>query len=580
MVAAGLATAACLFNLAGPLLVERLLRGAASPERAIDLWPAFAILLATLGAAGAASIGNAYLLGGVGIEIVRDLRSLLYRRLQQLPLSWYDRTPAGAVISRVMDDAAVVQSVTSGQTMSILVDLGTAGGAVLWLGAHSGRLLVVVLCFVPVYALIFRIFTGRIYAGAFAVRHGLDRVFGHLKQKIDGMLVVKATVAEASEVAAFSRQMGELHRPRLGVSWLGVTFSNLCIGVGGIGATVMFAVGAFEVTAGRLTAGEVVVASGLAGLMFGPIARLSDLATLYQQARASLERLCGILDGDPSADPGGNHTTGLLAPANGLIEFQNVSFAYQSDRPALQDVSLRIEPGMKVAIVGPTGSGKSTLVNLLLRFYEPTSGIILIDGAPLAEVSAPALRSQFSLVPQDPIIFRGTLAENIRYGSPLATQADIEAAARAARVHDFAVTLPHGYDTIVGEGGLALSQGQRQRVAIARVLCHDPAVVVLDEATSSLDRPNEAAVQEAMSNLFAGRTTITIAHRLATVRGADVIVVLDQGKIVQVGTHQALLADREGLYRLLHDAQLPDPRNNTTPHRPQPALQPLAPLAA
>jgi subfamily B ATP-binding cassette protein MsbA len=240
-----------------------------------------------------------------------------------------------------------------------------------------------------------------------------------------------------------------------------------------------------------------------------------------------------------------------LPRARGLVEFDQVGFGYEPGRPVLWDVRLRVEPGQRVALVGPTGCGKTTLLNLLLRFYDPVWGEIRVDGVPLAQLAVADLRRQIGVVPQEPVIFRGTLADNIRYGAPGADDRRVEGAARAALVHDFARRLPHGYATVVGEGGCKLSQGERQRVAIARALCKDPAPVVPDEATSSLDAAGEALIQAALANLLRGRPSFIIAHRLATVVDADVIVVLDGGEVAQVGTHRELLADRDGLYRQL-----------------------------
>jgi ATP-binding cassette, subfamily B, bacterial MsbA len=233
------------------------------------------------------------------------------------------------------------------------------------------------------------------------------------------------------------------------------------------------------------------------------------------------------------------------------VEFDRVTFAYQPGRPVLHDIRLRVEPGMRVALVGPTGCGKSTLLNLLMRFYDSTWGEIRLDDTPIRQFALADLRRQIGVVPQDTVIFRQTLADNIRYGVPDADDRQVEKAARSALVHDFALSLPQGYATIVGEGGHRLSQGERQRVAIARALCKDPALVVLDEATSALDTASEAVIQHALGNLLRGRTSFLIAHRLATVFDADLIVVLSGGRITQVGTHADLLADREGLYRAL-----------------------------
>jgi len=312
--------------------------------------------------------------------------------------------------------------------------------------------------------------------------------------------------------------------------------------------------------------GDLIAAAALAGLLFTPITRLSELAAQYQQASASFGRLGEILDYPLTGSPRAGETSAIKISQtlDGCIEFDHVGFHYVSDRPVLDDISLRIEPGTKVAIVGPTGSGKTTLMNLLLRFYEPTCGQIRLDGEPLGDYSVACLRQHIGVVPQEAAIFRGTLAENIRYGTPQATAGEIEAAAKAALVHDLALALPRQYDTLVGEGGHPLSQGERQRIALARLFCKNPSVVVLDEATSSLDRVSESLVQEALNRLLAGRTTFVIAHRLATVLGADQILVMDQGRIVQAGTHAELVADDRGLYRRLYDCQF-------APHAGQPS---------
>jgi subfamily B ATP-binding cassette protein MsbA len=562
VLAGAFAATACLLSLASPLLIERLIRHADNGESLRMFAAPIAMLLAAVLLYASATCINSLLLGRVGLEVVRDLRSLLYSRLQKLPIAWFDRTPTGAVISRVMDDVAVVQGLVSGQTMAILIDVGTAAGVMVWIGLHSWRLLAVVLVLLPTYGFFFRLFTSRIHAGTLDVRRGLDQVFSHLKQKIDGVQVVRATAGESTEVAAFTRQLAELHQPRLHVSRLGVAFSNLCVGLGGFGATLVFAVGAWEASQGRLTAGEVIAASALAGLLFAPIVRLSELATLFEHASASLSRLSEILDA-PAVPAAGNtdqpstHTSKLME-CSGLIEFDAVDFDYQAGQPVLRDVSLRIEPGTRVAVVGPTGSGKSTLMNLLLRFYGPTRGEIRLGSRPLSGIPTAELRNQLGLVPQDAIVFRDSLATNIGYGSPNATNAEILAAAQAAAVEEFAAALPRQYQTLVGEGGYPLSQGQRQRIAIARVFCKNPAVVILDEATSSLDRASERLVEQALDRLLAGRTTFIIAHRLATVVNADLIVVLNQGRIVQTGTHAELLADKGGLYRRLYDSQFGD----------------------
>jgi ABC-type multidrug transport system fused ATPase/permease subunit len=548
-VAFGLAGLACLLNLPTPLLIQALVDRVVAGKTAAGL-PLYALgLLLIFAAQAATGLANTFVIGRVGLGVVRDLRHRLYARLQRVGLSYYDKTPAGAIISRMMDDVAAVQSLVTVQTVQILTDLGTAvvvTGLFLW---QSPWLFLVVLAFLPAHVFGFRWFARRIRVGTDAVRSRLDAVFGQLKTKFDGVLVVKAHAREEAEMTAFAAQIDAAHGPRLQVERMSAALANVSLAASGIGTALVFAVGAFEALHGRLTPGEVVSATALAALLFGPVARLADLTATFERAAASLDRLGEILDQRPDVpDP---EQPVPLGRARGRVEFDQVSFSYVPRQPVLWDIRLRVEPGMKVALVGPTGCGKSTLLNLLLRFYDPTWGEIRLDGTPLRRLALADLRRQIGVVPQEAVIFRQSLADNIRYGAPEATDEQVEAAARAALVHNFAVALPQGYATIVGEGGHKLSQGERQRVAIARAICKDPALIVLDEATSSLDTPSESLIQAALANLLRGRTAFIIAHRLATVTDADLIVVLDGGEVVQKGTHAELLADADGCYRQL-----------------------------
>jgi ABC-type multidrug transport system fused ATPase/permease subunit len=549
VLALGLAGLACLLKLPLPLLVRGLIDRAAAGEGLAAL-PAYAAgLLAAFALQALAGAGGTRVMGGVGLAVARDLRHRLYARLQHVGLSYYDRTPAGAILSRLTDDVTAVQNLVSGSALGVLTDLGTAlvVSALLWW--QSPRLFLAALVFAPVYVVSFRLMGRRIRASAAEVRERLDTVFGHLKAKLDGALVVKACGREEAEMDEFAAQLGAAHAPRVQAERRAAALTNLSLAAGGAGAALVFAVGAWEASAGRLSPGGVVAAEAMAALLFGPLARLADLTSLFQTASVSAARLGEVLDRQPDVcEP---ERPVAMPRARGLVEFDQVGFGYEPGRPVLWDVRLRVPPGRRVALVGPTGCGKTTLLNLLLRFYDPTWGEIRLDGVSLGRLALADLRRQIGVVPQEPVVFRGTLADNIRYGAPGADDRQVEAAARAALVHDFARRLPAGYATVVGEGGCKLSQGERQRVAIARALCKDPALVVLDEATSSLDAAGEALIQAALANLLRGRTSFTIAHRLATVMDADVIVVLDGGEVAQVGTHRELLADQGGLYRQL-----------------------------
>jgi subfamily B ATP-binding cassette protein MsbA len=546
VLASFLTTLAVAVNMQGPLIVQGLVDDVVAPGR-WDKLPWFAAAFAAvLTAQALIGYANTLVVGHVGQQLVRELRHQLYERLQQLSLSYYDKTPTGSIISRMMDDVGAIQTFVTGQTFTILTDLGTTLAISFLLVSRNWRLALVVLIFVPLYGLNFRFFMTQIRATNQVIREKMDVLFGHLKEKLDGVVVVKSHARESAEVTGFIAELEDAHGPRVQEVRLRTAFGNLSAAISGLGTASVFGAGAFEVIHGRMTPGEVISTAALAGMLFGPIARLADLAYVFEQASASVDRLGEILDLTPEvAEPlNPRH----LDHIHGHVEFDHVSFAYGSGPQVLNEFDLRIPPGQKVALVGPTGCGKTTIVSLLLRFYDVIEGEIRLDGVPVKELSSTSIRSRIGIVPQEPIVFRGTISENIRYGRPEATQEEVEAAAQAALVHDFTMELQEGYETVVGEGGHKLSQGQRQRLAIARALCMNPSLVILDEATSSLDTPSEALIQKALKNLLTGRTSIIIAHRLSTVVDCDQIVVMEQGQILQKGSHKELIADQSGKY--------------------------------
>jgi len=556
-VALGLTTLACLLNLPVPLLVQGLIDQVVDGSQWWNL-PAYATGLAVVFATQAGfGLVNSLVIGRVGQSVVRDLRHRLYDQLQRLGLAYYDKTPTGAIISRLMDDVGAVQAFITGQTITILTDLGTALTISILLLARSGRLAAVVFCFVTLHAFTFPYFLRKIRATSTTIRIKMDSLFGHLKERIDGSLVIRAYARESAEEHDFAAKLADVHVPRVRENRYSATLSNISMAIGGVGTSMVFAVGAWEVLQGRMSLGAVVSTAALTGLLFGPIARLADLAYVFEQASASVDRLGELLDLKPTI-PEPTHPLAITR-ARGRVEFDRVGFGYEVDTPVIWDVRLRVEPGMKVALVGPTGCGKSTLINLLMRFYDPTWGEIRLDDLPIRRLTTTDLRRQVGVVLQDPIVFRLSIADNIRYGAPEASDAQVEAAARAALVHGFASALPDGYATIVGEGGYKLSQGERQRLAIARAFCMAPALIVLDEATSSLDAAGEALIQAALANLLRGRTAFIIAHRLSTIVDADLIVVMEGGLVVQKGTHHELLTNVDGLYRRLCLRQFGEP---------------------
>jgi ABC-type multidrug transport system fused ATPase/permease subunit len=566
-----LTTMACVFNLPVPLLVQELVDRVVTRNQWGAL-PFFAVALSgVFGVQAALALATNLVIGRIGQGVVRDLRHMLYERLQQVSIAYYDKNPSGAIIARVMDDVGAISMFVTGQTFMILTDVGTTIAITALLLAQDWRLALVVLLVAPLFALNFRYFLKRIRATNTVIREKMDLIFGNLKAKLDGSIVIKAYGREPEEIVDFAMQLNDAHVLRVQESRYGAAFSNISVAIGGIGTSLVFAVGAWEVLQGRLTPGRVVSTAALTGMVFGPVARLADLAYVFEQTAASVDRLGEILNLEPDvAEPGQSEiveSPDLGGRARGEVEFDRVGFGYRTGEPVVWDIRLKVEPGMTVALVGPTGCGKSTLINLLMRFYDPTWGEIRLDSVPIDRIPTRKLRRQIGAVLQEPVVFRMSLADNIRYGAAGATDKMIEAAARAALVDEFALALPEGYATIIGEGGHKLSHGERQRLAIARALCRDPALVVLDEATSSLDTPSEVLIQAAIANLLRGRTAFIIAHRLSTIVDADLIVVMDFGLIVQMGTHTQLFADRDGLYHRLCSRQFGEP-SQTTQHHP------------
>ena len=533
-------------------IIDRVLPGADS----LPYW-AWAVIGAYL-LKGVGAYFSAYLMTDIGQSVVRDIRNQLFRHILDQSAGFFARRTSGQLMSRITNDVNQVQQAVS-ETVGDLLREGLAlvgfAGLMFY---RDYRLALVCLTSAPIVVYPLIRLGQRVRRSTRRSQEELERLSHITVEAFTGHRIVKAFGAEAHEASRFAAASHRLYRTNLKVTSTLSLLPPIMELLGGLAIVGLIWYGSRRIAAGVLTQGEFTGFIFAAFMMYMPIKKLSRANTNLQQAIAASERIFEILDTHsevverPGAQP--------LSPLRQGIEFRNVSFTYEDGgaKYILRDVSFPVRAGQVIALVGLSGAGKTTLVNLIPRFYDVTGGAILIDGVDIRDVTLKSLRAQIGIVTQETVLFDDTIANNIAYGSPDAPQAEIEAAANAAHAHEFIVTLPEGYATRIGERGQRLSGGQRQRLAIARALLKNSPVLILDEATSSLDSQSEQLVQEALANLMRNRTAFVIAHRLSTVRRADSIVALDRGRVVEIGRHDELLARPGGVYAKLYDLQLFD----------------------
>jgi len=497
--------------------------------------------------------GDLYVRHAIGERFIFDLRVHIYEHLQQLSLAFYESTSTGELMSRVTNDVnALEQFVTHGVALTV-VDLLRLLGASAVLLALNWRLALIMLIPLPLMAAGLWVFNHRARPIYRRVRDRLGDINATLQDKLAGIRVVQAFEREEEELRHFREVSRDYLQERVeAIRTWSIFFPSLHF-VSALGGALVLGFGARMVVNQQLSLGTLVAFLSYIVSFYEPLRRLTEVDNTFQQAIAAGERIFELLDTESEIqdEPGALY----LHDIEGDVVFDQVHFRYGEGDKVLKDVSFRIAPGEMVALVGPSGAGKTSIANLLCRFYDPQSGQVLIDGHNLREVEVQSLRQHIAVVLQDTFLFNTTVKDNLRYGKVDATDEEMIAAAKAAYAHDFIQDLPNGYDTEIGERGVRLSGGQKQRLALARAILADPRILILDEATSSVDAEAEYLIQQALEEVLKGRTSMVIAHRLSTVRDADKIIALEEGCIREVGSHRDLLA-RDGLYSQLYQRQL------------------------
>jgi len=533
-----------LCDLAGPKFIEWLLRtcstegaGVADVARIIAAWTAVAALSVVL------QRWCILLMTRAGESVQFDLRQRLFGHLQRLSMNYFDKTKLGRIISRMTSDINALREVNVWGLWQIISNLMIMSVAALMLLWTSPTLFLAVAWLGPVLFVVNLVYLRRAGRMHQLVREHFTRVSANLAENISGMRVVAAFARQETNLGVFNNLQDTNTRNNVTVARLNGVYQPLLMALGYVGRGVILAYGAYLIVRGELSGGSVgpVVAAYLYWDWFmGPMLNLGNFYNQLLQALAGAERIYQLLDQEPEVlDSAGAKP---LPPIVGEVRFEDVTFGYTPERPVLHDVSFVAAAGRTIALVGATGSGKTTITGLIARFYQPWSGRVLVDGHDLREVTGESLHMQMALVSQQNFLFSGTVLENVRYARPAATREEVERAARALGTHDIIAELPHGYDTVVGERGASVSLGQRQLICFTRAFLANPRLLVLDEATSAVDTATERLVQDALRRLLVGRTTFVVAHRLSTIVGADEILVLDQGRVVERGTHGELVA--------------------------------------
>ena len=496
--------------------------------------------------------GQNYLMSYVGQHVIIDIRSEVFRKLQRLSMSFYDKNKTGTIMSYVTNDVNALQGAMVDNTIELVTEGIILIGSVCAMVYLDWKLTLFTILTFPVVLYFMNYFGKKIRRSGGQIQEATADITSVLQESVSSARVVTSFVREQYEIERFERENEANLKANLKNAKYMATLTPTIEFVAALGVTLILWYGGNNVIAGETTAGSLVAFLAYAVNISNPIKRITRVSGNIQKALAAAQRVFDVLD---LREEVRNLPDAKVLPAvTGNVSFEHVTFSYNTGDEILHDLSFTAKPGQAIGLVGPSGAGKSTVASLLPRFYDCDAGTIRIDGTDIRHVTLDSLRNQVGIVPQETILFNGSVYDNILYGRLDATKEEIEAAAKAANAHDFIMELPEGYNTTLGDRGVNISGGQRQRIAIARAILKDPRILILDEATSALDTESERVVQEALNRLMVGRTSIIIAHRLSTIKNADRILVLDKGKLVEDGTHEELMA-KNGLYAHLYQIQ-------------------------